>query len=312
MKLNGKMTLCYIGGASRSGSTLLGRLMGELEGMIYCGELRNGWMGFVNDHLCSCGIPLRQCTFWNSVMETAYGNMNQLVGKEAFEIMKLQERVAVLRRFPWVISPLKSFLVRTDIQRYIEFMEHLYYGIRVTSGQQIIVDTSKTPGQLAPMTYSSKFNIYLIHLIRDSRAVAFSWQRKKADPVKVKQEKYMPQYGPFYSTLSWVQRNALIAALKYRVKGYMIIRYEDLIKNPQKALNSIADKIGKNISSSELVSNGCFKPKWLHTVAGNPMRFENNCVKLRLDNEWKEKMKQRDKNIATVFSLPWLVKYRYI
>ena len=60
----------FIVGASRSGSTLLERLLNELPGVMSVGELQRVWRrGFVENQLCSCGQPFHDCPFWGEVRQ---------------------------------------------------------------------------------------------------------------------------------------------------------------------------------------------------------------------------------------------------
>ena len=49
----------FIGGASRTGSTLLSLLLGSLPGHFAAGEMRYLWLrGLQANQLCGCGEPL--------------------------------------------------------------------------------------------------------------------------------------------------------------------------------------------------------------------------------------------------------------
>ena len=62
----------YIAGPSRSGSTMLDLLLGELDGYVATGELRNLWgYGLLDGWLCGCREPMKSCPFWRSVLERA-------------------------------------------------------------------------------------------------------------------------------------------------------------------------------------------------------------------------------------------------
>jgi len=52
--------IILIAGHSRSGSTLLDRLLGEMDGFVTVGELRCLWIrGLREDQLCGCGTAFR-------------------------------------------------------------------------------------------------------------------------------------------------------------------------------------------------------------------------------------------------------------
>lgn len=58
-----------ISGYSRSGSTLLARILGEMDGLTAPDELRYLWRrGLFEDRLCDCGQPFNSCSFWQQVL----------------------------------------------------------------------------------------------------------------------------------------------------------------------------------------------------------------------------------------------------
>ena len=48
-----------------------------------------------------------------------------------------------------------------------------------------------------------------------------------------------------------------------------------------------------------------------HTVAGNPMRFHQGPLALRLDEAWKSKLPQRDQRIVAAVTTPLRLRYGY-
>jgi len=57
----------YIGGAARSGSTVLGRILASQEGVVWAGELV--WLprDLIEDRVCACGLRASKCPFWSEV-----------------------------------------------------------------------------------------------------------------------------------------------------------------------------------------------------------------------------------------------------
>ena len=65
---DGRVRLLYVGGAGRSGSTLLDLLLSEVPGMFAAGEVRYLWNRGVRDNeLCGCGQSFLSCPFWSAV-----------------------------------------------------------------------------------------------------------------------------------------------------------------------------------------------------------------------------------------------------
>ncbi len=63
-----------IAGASRGGSTLIDRLLGQLDGFQSTGELAHIWRrGLLKNQRCGCGVPFRKCRFWRDVLECGAG-----------------------------------------------------------------------------------------------------------------------------------------------------------------------------------------------------------------------------------------------
>ena len=64
----------YIGGWGRSGSTLAERLLGEMPEIVGAGEVTHLWQrGLIDNELCACGTPFRDCPFWTAVGDRAFG-----------------------------------------------------------------------------------------------------------------------------------------------------------------------------------------------------------------------------------------------
>src|SRR5438105_14394685 len=59
----------YIAGVSHCGSTFLGTLLGQAEGVFFAGELAHAARSHELDQLCGCGEPLRECPVWARVFE---------------------------------------------------------------------------------------------------------------------------------------------------------------------------------------------------------------------------------------------------
>ena len=97
------LKVIYISGEGRSGSTLLDRIFGTLEGVSSFNEIYELWEhGYIDNGKCSCGQDIKECSFWAEVSKDVinkYGDPQQ--------ILKLQDEVDHSRHF-LKISPANS------------------------------------------------------------------------------------------------------------------------------------------------------------------------------------------------------------
>ena len=88
----------FIGGFGRSGSTLLERMLGCLDGVVTLGEVGHLWQrGIVNDESCACGQPFSRCPFWSEVGQRAFGGWTSV---DAARVLDLKDKVDRQRRMP--------------------------------------------------------------------------------------------------------------------------------------------------------------------------------------------------------------------
>ncbi len=88
----------YIAGCGRSGSTLLGHLLGQLEGFTTLGEIPYLWDRSLRDNrLCGCGRPFAECRLWQPVVARALG---QWTSQDLTEMIAVRDRLT-----PWAGGP---------------------------------------------------------------------------------------------------------------------------------------------------------------------------------------------------------------
>ena len=77
----------YIAGPGRSGSTLLDLVLGQVDGVVSIGELRNLWYaGFHGAWPCGCGKPVTECPFWSAVLARAFGSVESVCPESMQEL----------------------------------------------------------------------------------------------------------------------------------------------------------------------------------------------------------------------------------
>ena len=298
----------YLAGEGRSGSTLLGRLAGEIEGAIHVGELYFSLeAGFRDRTLCGCGRRLRECDFWGAVFEQGFGGFDNVDVGEFLQTKRSLERI---RTLPRLLAPWKSAGDAQRLRDYRQALAALYAAIRKVSGAQVIVDGSKSVPYSYILAGLPTVDLRLVHLVRDSRAVAFSHGRRKPDPSQylatglLKQEK-LPRVAASWNLLN------LLLMLYPPGRSSLRMRYEDAVQDPAAALASLWRFLDEPPPQTGLLETSpLFLPAG-HTVNGNPNRFETE-VQIRPDVEWRRKMPARDRRLMTVLTFPLLMRYGYL
>ena len=198
-----RIKIIYIAGYGRSGSTLLERILGEFEGFFSAGELWLIWeRSFLENQLCGCGKPFNSCDFWREVVEKAFGKISS---SDVINILKLRNSVQKMRYIPFLLFPkirFRDFDFR--LKNYIQILSKLYTSIAKVASCNIIIDSSKVPLHAFVLLNLKNIELNVIHLVRHSCAVAYSWQRKKIRPEITNKIVYMPRYSSFKSAFEWL------------------------------------------------------------------------------------------------------------
>ncbi|MFQ5786423.1 MAG: sulfotransferase [Thermodesulfobacteriota bacterium] len=300
----------YIGGYTRSGSTLLDQLLGQIDGMFSVGELRHIWNNsFENNHLCGCGKPFRECEFWNEVINEAFGGFERL---DIARIKSLKHNADRMRYMPYLMYANKPTFYKKRFDAYAKILGELYKAIHKVSDCEIILDSSKDPSHGFILNAMSEIDLYCIHLVRDSRAVAFSWMRKKIKPEIHWTKEYMPRNHPVKSALEWTVMNLSVQTLTHMNNHCVFLRYEDYVASPHKVLTQCLKRLGLGQQDLDFLNSPRIGLKVKHSVSGNPIRFSNEISGIEQDTEWQEKMLKYQKLWVTALTFPLLFKYGYI
>jgi len=199
-----------------------------------------------------------------------------------------------------------------NLREYLSVLKSLYSSIQEVANCDVIVDSSKIPSHAFLLTQLSSVHLTMVHLVRDPRGTAYSWQKKaRRTDVDAEDPVHMKQHSPSLEAYRWTSWNMLIEAIgKIRASEYVRIRYEDFISAPQSELNRIGRCLG--IDMPELFKNGRVHLNGNHTVWGNPSRMQEDPIALRLDDEWRTELALRDRLTVESLSWPLLLRYGYL
>jgi Sulfotransferase family len=219
----------YIMGAGRSGSTILGVALGNHEGAIYAGEL-DKW-------LMRSGVPPlsgeERVAFWERVRELVDGA--DMFGLQAGAL----ERSSSLFR----ASRLRA---RRRLRgRYRDVAEQLYRAIASVSGATHVVDSSHYPLRARELQGISGIELYLIFLVRDPHGVVQSFGRSD-----VRERRFGLPTTNAYLWLTHLV--ALSVFLRHPRERRLLVKYEQLLAEPQAVLGAITSRAGLRAATPDL------------------------------------------------------------
>jgi len=300
--------ILYIIGEGRSGSTLLDMLLGQISGFESVGELRFVWSrGKRDNQRCGCGAAFNACDYWQSVL-AGYETMNHDL---TFEQLAERTVIGSMNKFPFFYMADRFFPAKKDIQSVIKSYDDLYQSISCETGSTIIIDSSKSIPFGYFLAKHSRFDVKFIHMVRDSRAVTFSRQKKKIRSEITDRVEYMPTVSSWKSSFKWLSNNFLSSIVTLK-RPYIRVLYEDFVRKPQITLNAVAEFLDvPQVKFEGLVTeDNVAQMSVHHTVSGNPSRFNTGDVEIRLDDRWRKEMPNMRKRLVTFLTWP-LLKYYY-
>lgn len=306
------MKVLFIAGGDRSGSTILATLLGQFESFAPVGEMVTLWRrGLLENRHCSCELRFRECGFWRKAMEP-YLSVSQADIEHMVTLAKGLYTIPVFRRcFGGDWAGLKR-----DTREYATIAGSIYQNIQESTGCSVIVDSSKYPllGYAAGLI--PNVQLYVLHLVRDARAVAYSWQRHKLQTPFEAGHDPMPRIRTKRSALRWLAGNALgefFWGWPRNNSRYMLLRYEDFVRQPRQTLLRICDMLGEGGQREFFLDDKTARiDRPTHQVWGNPSRFQRDLVRIRPDREWSSAMSSKDKRMTIMITWPLLLRYGYL
>ena len=229
--------MVYLAGLGRSGSTLLERLLGEMPGACPAGEVVHLWLRGVRDgERCGCGQPFLACPFWEAVGQEAFGGWAQV---DVDRITRLRAQVDRSRFLPQLASPALRRRLQPALDEYVGYYQHLYAAIGQVSGDPVVIDSSKHASLAFCLRSSPGLDLRVVHMVRDSRAVAYSWS-KVVDRPEADAGSQMATYTPASAAMRWNLQNSALQLLTQLGTPTLRVRYEDFTADPAGTLGRIA------------------------------------------------------------------------
>ena len=151
----------------------------------------------------------------------------------------------------------------------------------------------------------------MVHLVRDSRGVAFSNQKHVVKSVTAGEPTLLPRYGALSSAVRYDLYNAANGALARRFgRAWRRLRYEDLVADPEARLRELAEHAGERVDQLPFLHGRQVTLGTNHLVDGNPVRFARDLT-LSVDDEWQRRLRERDRFTMSTLTWPLLRRYSY-
>lgn len=298
----------YIGGTGRSGSTILDNILGQIPGFFSVGELRYLWeRGMVDNRLCGCGRPFRECPLWRSVLREAFGGADRI---DPRVMIRLQQSRVRSRHVPRMLAT-RAHGAPLPPDGYEAALERLYHALQRETGARVIVDSSKLPSYGRVLQDIPSLELHVVQLVRDPRATAYSWMRTR-ELRDYGDLRFMQRQPPLKSSGLWGMWNAVAEMFWRPLRGrYLRVRYEDFVADPQGTVRRVLALVGEQEAKLPFTGPTTVRLGPTHSVAGNPSRFANGEVELRVDAEWVREMGPKDRTLVTAVTWPLLLRYGY-
>ncbi|NJL74544.1 MAG: sulfotransferase [Saprospiraceae bacterium] len=308
-----KRKILLITGSGRSGSTLLSKLLNEIEGAFNVNELVFLHLnGVVRDYPCNTGEKFSESAVWKNIM-AAYRSRNEIDLLEYKPHLIPNTRKLVKSQ----LLPYSKTNEATNpyFQAYQQAIKDLYEAIFEVTNASIIIDSSKIAPFVNVVAHLKDFDLYVLHLVRDPRAVAHSWQKTiRREDVDASTNLFMEKRTPARSSIRWQLVNRFAETLKNHANlKYHYLKYEDFAAEPAKYLAEILHFLNLPANTIPVENGNTIQLKREdYGIWGNPnVRTQKNIVKVKMDDQYKAELPTRDRITATIYAMPLLWKYGY-
>jgi hypothetical protein len=305
-----RVRLLYILAASHSGSTLLAMLLGSHPEVCTVGELKHTSIGDVNRYRCSCGALIRECEFWNAVGEDvrAHG-FDYQVGRGDTDFATGAPPAARRLLKPLHRSRVLELIRDAALACVPGWRRHrdavqartaaLAAAVCRRSSRSVIVDSSKIGVRLKFLLRNRGFDVRVVRLVRDGRAVALTYMdpalyADSANPARrgggQGGDRAAERLSLERAAREWRRSNEEAAALLRTVSAdrWIEVKYEDLCANPAGTIARIFDFAGVDPARASTD----FRAHQQHVV-GNGMRLDATS-EIRLDARWRTALQDGD------------------
>jgi len=289
----------YVLGNQRGGTTIAGRLIGELAGFSFVGELRKLWeIALPEGRRCGCGRDYFRCEVWSQVMPV-------LVASGASAAQGWQRQVAPVTHswwHAWRLSRQAPHRRPPAVRSYTAALCSTYEALAAATGSRVVVDGSKLPADAFVASLCDGLEVYFLEIVRDPRGVLGS-QLRRLDSER--RRAFHPRHD-LYSAAAWTSRHLACSWLRRRLGAhrFLTVSYERLVAEPKACLSEISALVGESVAPPDPRHDGTVSLRTAHTPIGSG-RFAATTVKLKRDDRWVTDVSRNDILLTTTLT-GWL------
>lgn len=304
-------SIAYIAGYGRSGSTVFEQALASHPAVWGLGEL-NFFPQVVrrsDEARCSCGETLLACPRWSPVVKAYLDRLPEA------------SRTRVGGRLGPESLPVPIARHMLSDRWYSDTHAHYstLYGLladHLPDGVRVLVESSKTAYTATSRPWFihslSQFNVRILHLVRDPRAVMWSLQSRGLNR---RLERNEPPHRSFAAERAligwkWANQAAESAGAKLGEGRYLRVRYEDFTTDPAATLQQVAWFLGIDSRPYDVWESGTPVTVSAHQIAGNRARSTTK-VRIAPDEAWKGHLTPRVRIGCMLLARRMMRKYGY-
>lgn len=253
-------------------------LLSQNDDAINVGQIRDLPSAMRKNAPCSCGNPLKQCEFWKPIVRDLPGKRPLAKLIEGYK----EFRKAARNAGPWNDAQVRARLIE-DHGEYLKKLAKLYHTAAQHAGNRTLVDSSKSPEIALALGLVEGFDLYILNLVRDPRAVVCSWKKKTDDLQRLAGR-----------AREWKLRQEWLSQLgQLQPDHFKLLRYEDLTSAPRETIEQLLGWAKLDTSTTHFVSNDKANVSWndLHLFPPaneGVLKAKATSIKIRTADSWRK------------------------
>lgn len=280
----------YVMGTSHCGSTLLAFLLNTHPDVFSIGEF--GAKGQrIRRNSCSCGNFVDECPLWEEVGKRVtsevgfkfsvtngaanFGFRSRFL-RHTLNTIKVNAAVDGMRRGFILLNP----YYQMKRKKALRANEAAIRTILEITHSKVFADTSKSPARFLELSRIPRLNLKAIWLVRDVRGFVNSSKRKNR--------------GVEESAIRWRDDQTVIKRIYEGLPHdkRLLVRYEDLCRDPNEMMQSIFRFIG--VPDFTIPNDYKSVP---HHIFGNRMK-RSEVSGIKFDEKWKKELSKDEQELA--------------